>query len=536
MAQERKYTKRVQCQYTDKQKQLIKCGKDEISAQMRSMEIKDPKIVNPHQKTLAYNIIGTMVDPKKIITMVVAHTQSGKTGSMYYTIKLYLEGSDNLIELDNIYIITGLSDKDWLNQTKERFPKGLRDRIFHRNQLRDTFVPDVRSKKNVLIIMDEVQVACKDDQTICKAFREAGLLDIEKLYENDVKILEYTATPNGTLYQLNDWGDAGSKIIAKAGDGYIGCYDLLCGGRVKKSKNICGIKKKEDCSIKYIIDDSILENINEIREDILSFRTPRYHIIRTESGKGQNETKKNFRRYINKDYNFLTYDQESNIEDINKVLSNEPDRHTFILIKEKLRCAKTLSKKYLGVLYERHTTCDDSSIVQGLLGRNTGYDVNSDSIVYTDIEAVKKYCELWDSEFTAEEVKWRSPTTYFKDGILKGKNTFNDLQLFDKTFKKEDKKEYEPTVMFFDSQEELKEYYKNVVMPILGGRGPNRVFPNKDGYYEATIRSKKEVYLKEKVISERKSGLSEKTKFRCYPCYRDIRDPDTLEWCLVYKN
>ena len=52
--------------------------------------------------------------------MVVAKTQSGKTGSMCATIKQYLEDSSNLIPIENIYIITGLSSCEWKEQTKER--------------------------------------------------------------------------------------------------------------------------------------------------------------------------------------------------------------------------------------------------------------------------------------------------------------------------------------------------------------------------------------------------------------------------------
>lgn len=538
MAEIKKYTKRVQVRYSEQEKQLITCNKGEISFQMRAMEIKGVTI-HDNQRELAYSIIKELVDRKKIITMVVAPTQSGKTGSMYATIKLYLEGSDNLIPTNNIYIITGLSDKDWLAQTKERLPKALHDRIFHRNQLRDRFVSDVRRKKNVLIIMDEVQVACQQDQTITKTLREAGLLDIQKLYENDVKILEYSATPDGTLYQLQKWEDAGSKIIGKPGDEYVGCLELLSGNRVKQAKNICGKKEIDDCGvIHFTTDSSILDNIEEIRKDVFSYKTPRYHIIRTVCAEGQYQTLKNLREVFKtiEKIKFITYDQQSDIQDINEVLETQPNRHTFILIKEKLRCAKTLSKQYLGVLYERSTTSDYSSIIQGLLGRNTGYDVNSDSIVYSDIKVIQKYSQLWNTEFGDREVKWISKTTCFKHGILDGKNTFNGLELYDETIKKDETKDIEPTVHFFHTQEEVKEYYINIVKPFLGGYGPKKVKPNEDGYYDAVIRSRRKVYSKEQIISERKYGLNVKKKFRCYPCYRDVTDPDTLEWCLIYKN
>lgn len=537
MAEDKKYTERVEVRYSEKDKKLIRCNKSEISSQMEEMEIKEEVTIHSNQRILAYSIIRKLVDRKKIITMVLAPTQSGKTGSMYATIKLYLEGSDNLIPKQHIYVITGLSATEWVVQTKSRLPGALRDRIFHRNELKEKFVGDVRGKKNVLIIIDEVQVACQTGQTITEAFREAGLLDIEKLYENDVKILEYTATPDGTLYELLEWGDAGSKIIAYPGDGYVGCLELLREKRVKQAKNICGKKEKTPRGfVSFTIDSSILDNIKEIRKDVLSYKTPRYHIIRTVCAEGQYQTEENLRKVFKsrESTKFINYDQLSDIQDINEVLDTQPKKHTFILIKEKLRCAKTLSKKYLGVLYERSSpTSGDSSIIQGLLGRNTGYDVNSDSIVYSDIKAIEKYSKLWNSEFRDREVKWISKTTSFKHGILHGKNTFNCVELYDETIKEEETKEAGPTVLFFKTQEEMKEHCcKNVP----GSRGPNRISPNGDGYYEANIRGRKKVYSKDEVLSERNFGLNKNTRFRCRACYTDTSDKSTLEWCLIYKN
>ena len=67
----------------------------------------------------------------------------------------------------------------------------------------------------------------------------------------------------------------------------------------------------------------------------------------------------------------------------------------------------------------------------------------------------------------------------------------------------------------------------------MKGRGPNKVKPNRDGYYEATIRSKKGIYTSDEIFTERRQGLSE-NKFRFYPCYKDINDKSSLEWHLIY--
>ena len=75
--------------------------------------------------------------------MVVSKTQSGKTGSMCATIKQYLEDINNLIPIENIYIITGLSSCEW----KERMPESIQTRVFHRCELPITFVDEIKNKK-----------------------------------------------------------------------------------------------------------------------------------------------------------------------------------------------------------------------------------------------------------------------------------------------------------------------------------------------------------------------------------------------------
>ena len=88
-----------------------------------------------------------------------------------------------------------------------------------------------------------------------------------------------------------------------------------------------------------------------------------------------------------------------------KILSTKPSVHTFIFIKETLRCAKTIDKTYVGVLYERASRrVSDSSIIQGLAGRATGYH-NFPLIIFTNIPSVERYRLLWDNKFDPS-VKW----------------------------------------------------------------------------------------------------------------------------------
>lgn len=525
-------TKRVRCDYDVKEQTIMKLRKQNVLNELEILTLTGKSMIFENQEIIASKVVSDFKNSKIINIMVVAKTQSGKTGSMCATIKQYLEDTSNLIPIENIYIITGLSSCEWKEQTKERMPESIQARVFHRSQLPNTFVDEIKYKKNILIIMDEIQVAAKKEQTIHKAFKDAGFLNKSKLYENDIKIVEFTATPDGTIYDLMKWNDASSKILADVGDGYISSFNLLQMGRVKHYKELCGYEKKTGK-----VDEIVFENIQEIKNDIDNYSNPLYHIIRTKNGPGQDVTIQNFKQIFNVDtYNFIKYDRESEIEDINKTLIKKPERHTFIFIKEMLRCAKTLQKNFIGILYDRYTTNpDDSTVIQGLVGRDTGYNNNGISICYTNINSIERYEELWNSNFEDKSIMWNSKTTTYKNGELSGKNTFNDPKDYDGfSVASDDSVEIkEPVIKKFKTQEEAKEYYNKGLKEKINGKGPNKRSPNAEGYYETTIRRKKKIYSCREIKCERKWGLAE-NNYRFYPCYEFINDKSSLQWWFIH--
>jgi hypothetical protein len=526
-------SKRVRCDYDLLQQDIMKLRKQNVINELEILKLTGKSIIFENQELIACKVVGNFKNRKIINIMVVSKTQSGKTGSMCATIKQYLEDTSNLIPIENIYIITGLSSCEWKEQTKERMPESIQSRVFHRCELPSTFVDEIKDKQNILIIMDEIQVAAKKGQTIYKAFKSAGLLNKSKLYENDIKILEYTATPDGTIYDLMKWNDASFKILADVGDGYISSYDLLQAGRVKQYKELCGYDKKSE-----LVDDQVFINIQEIKDDIDSFPDPLYHIIRTKNGQEQDITIDNFEKVFNtSNYNFIKYDRESEVEDINKNLIVKPEKHTFIFIKEMLRCAKTLKKQFIGILYDRYSKVpDDTTIIQGLVGRDTGYDNNGISICYTNIDSIERYEKLWVSKFEDKSIKWTSKTTKYTNGILSGKNTFNDPKDYDGfSVSSETSEEMpEPVIKKFKTQEEAKQYYIKELKPIYGGNGPNRhPGPNEEGFYADT--NVKYVLSTKDLFNKRRDWLkNQKRKYRLRPCYEDVTDKSTLQWWLIH--
>jgi hypothetical protein len=547
---------RVLHHYEGKEAEKVKNNKQITILQIDNLRLDEEAVIHDNQAETAYQIVGKFTDKKIINQMVLGQTQSGKTGCMLATIQAYLS-SDNMIPIENIFVITGLSSVEWKAQTISRFPQTMEDRIFHRSDLREKFVSQVIETENILIIMDEIQIASKKDQTIYKAFEDAGLLSIENLFQKDIKIVEFSATPNGTIYDLMEWKSHGSKILSHPGECYISSRLLLEERKVKQFKELCGPQGEE-------VNKEVLENIKEIESDIKEHFSDKayYHFIRSKSSSGQDKTIANFKE-IFPDAEYIIYDLKSDIDDINEILVQEPKKHTFIFVKEMLRCAKTLEKEHLGIMYDRYSKRpDDSVMIQGFIGRLTGYDYNQKSICYTNISSIERYFQLWDSDFEDTSVEWKSHSTTFKKGVLSGKNTFNSVDHIDglsndtssvtsdesepvKKTKKTKSKEsdtsenledkIEPIIVKRKTLDEIKEYYNKNLKDKIGGRGPNKKKPNADGFYEAKIQGVSKVFSDDEMFKERKWALNQKSStWRCSPCYTDISDKFTLEWWLIH--
>jgi hypothetical protein len=232
----------------------------------------------------------------------------------------------------------------------------------------------------------------------------------------------------------------------------------------------------------------------------------------------------------------MNYDKESDICDINSVLINPPTAHTFIFIKEKLRCAVTLEKQHLGILYERFTKSpDDAVIIQGLLGRATGYDNNGEMYVFTNIDSILKYKCLWESNFEDSTVLWKSKTTKIKNKNLGSKGTYVGPELFDgmSVSSEESVEEKEPVINKFKTQEEVKEYFKKELKQKFGGRGPQTRKPNEEGFYiDSNV---KHILSTTELYNKRKDWLkNQKRPYRVRSCYSNITDKSTLEFWIIH--
>jgi hypothetical protein len=444
---ENELTERQTIFYNEEEKNNMRSQKN-ITFEYINIMIRK-KILNlyDNQVATAIKIVSKFKENSSLLNCIaIAPTQSGKTGIMCAMIKCFLENYE--IDLENIFIITGLSDKDWKQQTKERLPENFHRRIYHREDLKK-LAYDMKNKQNVFIMIDEVQIACKENQTIKKTFQEIGLFDKQYMYKNDIKIVEFSATPNGVLYDLLNWPDGTDIVFSKPGSSYVSSYKLLKDGKVRQFKSF---------NKKHANEEDIKKHIEEIYNTVIGFNEPLYHIFRISSGTYNHDIKKYFQTVFN-DCEHRTYEQDGDIDNLNNLLNTKPYKHTLIFIKEKLRCAKSLNKTYLGVVHERYTTnIDYSVIIQGLLGRITGYDYNKKTIIYTDIKSIEFYESLIKSDFKDPSIKWKSNSTKFKNNKNESKGTFNMPELWGFGIKLEDEIDTDRNHLVFDTVKQLKEY------------------------------------------------------------------------------
>jgi len=389
----------------------------------------------------------------------------------------------------------------------------------------------------VLIIIDEIQIASKDGQTLKKVFERAGFMDLDFIYENDIKIVEFSATPDGTLYDLMQWTSGTEILTGSSGEGYISSYDILQQGRIKQFKCL-----------------GLIENIEEVRNDNIdrfSPQRPLYHIIRTPGASNQDTIIRDFKQVFGTDdLIYLNFDQKNQVKDVNFYLDKQPQAHTLIFIKEKLRCAKVLTKTYLGIVYERWSkNINDSVIVQGLAGRLSGYDDNGFSICYTNIKSIIKYQCLADNDFKdTNSIGWVSNTTKNDNGttIMSSKTMFNPVLYSNNGVVREEdniERKIYTCRIFGNNFEEVREFIKSKWRCSV--RKPK---PSTDGLVRKQINKSSIIVtdnqINDSVVNEINSlhkGTSN-NKFKLYPVYSKSSPPYTIDeikqsfsWRLVYK-
>ena len=301
-----------------------------------------------NQQKFGSTIFNQYVQNQSLIhTLAIAPTQSGKTGSMLSIIHHAISHQTHGVPIENVFIFTPHSSREWLLQTKERFPPSMSANIFHRNNFKK-LIAAMQHKTNILLILDEVQIAFKLGQTTFNLFNQLGFYDLHNLFQKNIKIVSFTATPNQLVQDFALWKNMASVLYMDVPNSYISHQTLLRSNRLKQMKDLTGFDK-----VTGTVNPVAFDNIREIISVVNTLETPKYHIIRTPRANLHLLTMQNFRQVFKDDDIQFVLVSETTIQDFDQFISSPPSQHTFIFIKDKLRCAKTLEKAHIGVLYER---------------------------------------------------------------------------------------------------------------------------------------------------------------------------------------
>ena len=357
---------------------------------------KGISLVYDNQKEKAVQIYEMFMSGVSLVTLVTS-PQWGKTGVALELMKLMTTHPDDAIMThpDNVFIITGMSDKDWRAQTKERVLPCFQNRVFHRNDMHK-IIAELAHKRDVLIIIDECHFGSENTHTLHECLKVAGILDIEHMQQQNIKILCISATPGNVLLDAVRWGPQHHQKIVAQDNGtlYTSFKTLLEEDRVKPALDI-----KKESKVRFLLD------IIESRWD-----TPRYHIIRA-SDKAFRASPLE-RIVAGRGYTVEQHNSNSRILDIEAKLGSQPSEHHFIIIKGYWRAAKTLEDTFLGVCLE--ATKDYSASAQGLGGRLLGYGRQRGSqapLLFCDVPAVQGYVNFLDNEADYHKCKEYNSTT-----------------------------------------------------------------------------------------------------------------------------
>lgn len=478
----------------------------------------DMKTLKPHmyqnQKTLGQEIVDVIELRNIFIHLILAPTQSGKTGCFISLIDKCIKKLK--FDYRKIYIISGINSVDWVEQTKKRVPHCLRDNVLHRPELKN--ICKQKDKTNMLIIIDEAHLASNEKMTISKILSELDINNIHEIRSNNIHIVPVSATPNMVVKDINKWSEYTKKYIMKPVEEYVGVKQLKERGQIFQAIDLSGNENK------------VTKHLKDIKDKIKKMPEKLHHIFRVPSKKNYDLVKNRIRSIFpilennGERFDILEYSGKDCKLLINKLEYKNLEHHCIILIKETMRCTVTLNKKTLGIIYERMSKkIDDSVIIQGV--RNTGYDVEKYNIIYTNIPSIDNYINTWDKQFNTDD-SWNF------NG--KNKKSFIHPTKYGAESNEKDNKEKEPIIQNFKTYEEAKQFYDDVLKEKFRGNGPQKKTPDDNGFYRNHIRGETKIMTIEEVYKDCKWGISD--TYRCHYCYKNIDDNSTLVILLIYYD
>lgn len=345
--------------------------------------------IYPNQESDANRIMALFRQGKQVIS-VQKRTKIGADGLMTYLCCQMTSCEDGLIiDVDNVFILTGMSNKLWESSMIDKSPSFLKKQIFHHGKLNKI---NFNKEGPKLIVIDEIDVGDKKKQKLHKLLESANLLDLTYLQENNIYMVFISATIIKELACVEKWGPIHANIIMQVPPEYVSIKYLYDKGMVKE----------------YFKISSVPFAINWIEEDILKHFGDDYrvHLISCDAKSSQNIVNACM---LYEEVEALYHNSDDRLEQdtLNQYFTGKRTKHTIIMVKKFYSRANLIPNEWkmnIGSIMDRFTNKPDYNVLnQGLVRRMTGFwkkiieDGHKMGIYRTSIASVLEYEKAYDA-------------------------------------------------------------------------------------------------------------------------------------------
>jgi len=341
----------------------------------------EQRLIYDNQKEVALEMMHSFINENVHLAILIAEMQVGKTGACLATAFYMCMHSDDseVIDMQNVILLTGLSDTDWKEQTRGSMISSFQDNVYHRGNFKSKqLIEQLKHGQNMLLIIDESHIATQISQQMSILLKETNILNIDNLRSRNIRIMQISATPGATLQDALDWGSSSKLFKLKPSSVYVSFQKLKDANRIKEALDLSK-------------NDNVLYIGNYIKNEYIQ---PKYHIIRV---KGRTSVIKNIERLCTA-LNWQIIHHNS-LERWNAdILTKKPNVHTFILIKDFWRASKRLCDIHIGVVHESFVKkIDANTNAQGLAGRCCGNDKQTPGTgtptIFCSVLAIQQYID-----------------------------------------------------------------------------------------------------------------------------------------------
>jgi hypothetical protein len=487
--------------------------------------------IYPNQIQDANKIVDMFYKDKRRVISITKKTKVGADGLMIEITKLLTTHNDDnfVVNAANVRILTGMSNASWEKAMIDKAPNCFKDKIFHHGKLSKA---DLKNMQNSLIIIDEIDTGDKEYQVLHTTLKEAEILDVKHMEENNNRFVFISATMIKELYDLYTWGELHAHYKMTIPDSYIGHKDFLDRGVIEEFYDL----SSKDNADKWIQED-ILNNYghNDLRVHLVRVNAKTVNVL-------QNAC-------IRRGIAFRNHTSADRItEDEIKVYFKEPlTQHIVLAVKGFFRRANLIPNRWklrIGATHELYTKIVDNNVqIQGLPGRMSGYwrdDIEKGHRTgphRTSIKAIEEYEKIYEDPFGNNSYQTtglkKDKGKVQKGSTMLSAHNIPNLEAIGLPAVEEEKVDSKLYRIYSD-EEVVRQVCK-----ILGYRYKTAT-ENNDGFRETSLNDKKEIASLERAIRRvpdaiKHGGKNSSACRTCYPCYTDITDNTSLRFVVIIR-